>query len=164
LRSSHKGSGVEIADGFPSSLVEVLHEPFVVVGVGDDPVDVLDEEEAGVDFVCELEGSAPEVAPVFFPEPLASLRMRLARDSPNDKIHETTERSAWEGLDIVPDRSRSHGRVLHPLHEIGRSSSLPLDTTYSSRSATKEMESLFHSEVQSPDPRADREDADIPGT
>jgi hypothetical protein len=90
--------------------------------------------------------------------------VRHTWDSANDKIHETTERSAREGLEIVPDRSWSQGLVLHPRHEIGRRSSFPLDTTYNSRSATEEMESFFHSEVQSSHAGADREDANIPGT
>lgn len=65
LRSSHKGSGIEIVDGVPATVVEVLHEPLVFVGVGDEAGNVLDEEGVGADGFCELEGLGPEISFVF---------------------------------------------------------------------------------------------------
>lgn len=38
-------------------------------------------------------------------------------------------RSAIEGFEIVPDRCRIQGRVVHPGHESGRCVSFPLDVT-----------------------------------
>lgn len=164
LRSSHKGSGEEIVDGSPVSIDELLHESLVFVGMGDESGDVLDEEEVCSDRVGEVESKAKEFSLVFLALTETSLGVGLTRDAANDEIHESTELLAREGFEIVPDRCRSQGRVLHPRHEIGCCSSLPLDTTNNSWSASKEPQSFFHSEVQSADAGADREDSVIPGT
>ena len=66
-------------------------------------------------------------------------------------------RSAVEGSQIVPDKSRSQGRVRHPCHESGRGVSVSLDKANSSISGDCEMQS----EIQSSDAGAKADAANV---
>ena len=96
-------------------------------------------------------GGAPQVALVVLSELSAGEAMRLARDPPNDAIHEATPRAAVEGSGIAPHRSRSQETRSHrrdqvrdgegfPLHEHDRASAsnCQLDAEIKSTSAGAE--------------------------
>ncbi len=94
--------------------------------------DVLPREERRVGFVGDSdllveESRALSVEPGLLP----CDGEVLARSATNDAIHDATPRAAVEGADVVPDRSRSQGRVRHPCHETGRSEGFPLDVHHS---------------------------------
>lgn len=64
---------------------------------------------------------------------------------------------AVEGSEIVPDRSRSQGRVRHPRHEDGRGESVSLDMAHGAISGLCQMQS----EIQSSDTGAKAEAAKL---
>lgn len=66
-------------------------------------------------------------------------------------------RPAVEGSEIVPDRSRSQGRVRHPRHEDGRGESVSLDMAHGAISGFCQMQS----EIQSADTGAKAEAAKL---
>lgn len=75
--------------------------------------DVLDEHPPRAGLDDDPSGRAPQVAGVVAPEPLSGDRVRLARDSANDAIHEAAIASAREGSHIRPHRSRSQEARFH---------------------------------------------------
>ena len=89
----------------------------------------------------------PEVAGIIGTEPVACKRERLARITGSDEMNPAAPRLATEGSQIVPDRSRSQGRVCHPCHESGRGERVSLDMTHSSISGFGQMQA----EVKSAD-------------
>jgi hypothetical protein len=96
----------------------------------DVPSDVLEEGERSAGLVEDSPDFRPEVSRVVLSESLPSLRKRLAGITGSDKIHSAAPRSAVEGAQVVPYRSRSQGRLLHPCHESGCGSSVPFDETH----------------------------------
>ena len=70
-----------------------------------------------------------------------------------DQIHESTEASAVEGGEVVPDRSSTQRRFFHTLDESGRREGFPLNVTNSSISSLPKSE--FDPEVDSSDPCAE---------
>jgi hypothetical protein len=93
--------------------------------------DVLEETPFRGDFVDDPGDLGPEVAVVILTPPEAREREGLARIAPRDEMNAVAPRSAIEGSEIVPDNSRSQGRVRHPCHESGRCISVSLDITHS---------------------------------
>ena len=55
-------------------------------------------------------------------------------------MNAATSRAAVEGSQIVPDRSRSQGRVCHPRHESGCGETVSLDMAHSSISGLCDMQ------------------------
>ena len=66
-------------------------------------------------------------------------------------------RFAIEGFEIVPDRSRSQGRVRHPRHESGRGETVSLDIAQGSISGFCQVQS----EIQSSDTGAKADAAKV---
>jgi hypothetical protein len=102
--------------------------------------DVLKQDEGRFAFPDDAGDMRPEVAWVFVAPPSAGDRERRARISRCDNVHRTTPRAAIEGGNVVPDRCRRQGRVVHPRHEDGRSVGVPLDITHSPVSGQGDME------------------------
>lgn len=115
---------------------------------------VLAEQERCLAFLHNTQDVRPQVARIALRKTSAGERERLARVSRSDEIHCSAKASASEGREIVPDRRRIQGRVLHPRHEDGRSEGVPFDVANSSHS-TAEREP--NTEVQSTDARAEAE-------
>lgn len=118
--------------------------------------DVLQIDESGLHLANDSSDIGPEMALVVFSVALAGMRERLARVSRSDEIHRSTPRSAVEGLEIVPDRSRIQGLVLHPGHEDGRGESVPLDTHDGSCGWDRQLDG----QVETSDPRAEGENSE----
>jgi hypothetical protein len=55
---------------------------------------------------------------------------RLARVARRDDIHKSTPRVRIECGNIIPDRTRAHGRFFQPGYEAGSGVSLPFNSTY----------------------------------
>lgn len=116
--------------------------------------DVLDEDGGGL----ALEGDSDEVGPqgslVVVAGAGAGGGVGLAGQAGSEEIHLAAIRSAVEGREIVPDRSRIQGRVLHPRHEVGRCTGFPLNVTHGAYVAS---ECEVDSEVEHADPGAEVE-------
>ena len=122
---------------------------------------VLDEDPLGDDLSDDAGDVGPEVALVVVSCPLSGDGPRLARVARSDEIHDSTPRVAVEGLEIVPDRRRIQGLVLHPRHEDGRSVGFPLDVTHNSGPLAK---GKLESQIKSPGTAAKAKDVDRFGT
>jgi hypothetical protein len=115
-------------DPLESILVKVSSDG---VEVGRGPLgessDVLQEEKLRLDSAQDVPGDWPEVTAVVSSLTLAGGAVGLAWDAGNNESHAPQEILAWDGFEIVPDRSRVQGRAFHPGHENGRSTAFPLD-------------------------------------
>ena len=116
------------------------------------PADILQEDEAGSYLAKDPSNVRPKVPLVGLASPLARDGEGLAGVAGRDEIHSAAPRSAIEGREIVPDRSRIQGLVFHPGHEDARREGVPLDETNGPRSAGQ-----LGSEVEASDPGAERE-------
>lgn len=65
----------------------------------------------------------------------------LAWESRADAIHRAAERPAWEGFEIVPDRSSIQSRAFHPCHESGRCVGVPLNVSHGAIVVAERVES-----------------------
>jgi hypothetical protein len=65
---------------------------------------------------------------------------RLTREASSEDVHDATEEFAWEGVQVIPDRSLIQGRCFHPRHERGCGVAFPL-TVHHSFNAGSEHES-----------------------
>lgn len=119
--------------------------------------DILEEAPLGIDFPHDPGDVRPEVPGVVLALSVAAERERLAGIAGRDKMNAAAPRSAIEGSEIVPDRSRRQGRISHPGHEHRRGKSAPLDETHSSVSGFGEVKS----EVESADASAKAEAAKL---
>lgn len=114
---------------------------------------VLQEHELGSHFANDAPDLMPEPALVVDAEAQSSDGLGLAWISRSDEIHAATPRSTIEGGEVVPDRSRIQGRVLHPGHEDGRAEGLPLNSAHKSMVCSGESDA----EVESADAGAESE-------
>lgn len=110
------------------------------LGVLEEPVDVLEEDDGGLDLFDDADEVGPERALVVVPSSLPGDGVGLAREARREEIHDSTPRVAVEGREIVPDRRAIQGRVFHPRHENGRRESVPLDVTHGSNAHSSEPE------------------------
>lgn len=93
------------------------------------PSDVFEEEQPGPSLSKYAARRGPEVPFVREQLALSGEGMALTGDAGDDKPanHVRTEEVAREGLDRIPDRRDTQGRVFHPRHESGRCVGFPLD-------------------------------------
>ena len=119
--------------------------------------DVLEEAPLGSDFPHDPGDVGPEVAGIVLPPAQPGKAEGLAGITGRDDMNAAAPRSAVEGSQIVPDNSRSQGRVRHPCHESGRSTGVPLDETHSAISRLGKVDA----EVESRDPGAKAEAAKV---
>jgi len=84
------------------------------------PWDVFEEDPFRADFPDDPGDVWPEVAGIVFAFSQTGESEGLAWITGSDEMNAVAPRSAVEGFEIVPDRSRSQGRVRHPCHERGR--------------------------------------------
>lgn len=98
---------------------------------GDVAFDVLEEDEAGPDFVDDSGDFGPQMAGIGVAAAQSRLAEGLTGITGRDEMNAAAPRAAVEGSQIVPDSSRRQGLVFHPCHESGRRVSLPLDVTNS---------------------------------
>lgn len=101
------------------------------------PCDVLQEDELGSHVANDARDVRPDPSLVLLRVALAGEGDRLARESRRDDIHDSTPRSAVEGRDIVPDRSRIQGLRFHPRHVNGRGKGFPLDVAHATVSSAE---------------------------
>jgi hypothetical protein len=104
----------------------------VLQAKGEMPGDVLEEAPFGADLGDDAGDIGPEVARIRLAFALPREGKRLAGITGSDDMNASTPRTAIEGFEIVPDRSRSQGRIRHPCHESGRGETVSLDITGSS--------------------------------
>lgn len=114
---------------------------------------VLQEDEARSRIANDPGDGRPYPPIVFEPSASAGVGPGLAGEPRSDEIHRSTPRSAVEGLEVVPDRSRIQGLVLHPRHEDGRGEGFPLDVAHSPCGGLGEPDA----ELEPSDPGADGE-------
>lgn len=107
----------------------------------------------------DIRDGGPEPSVVLGPLPFTRDAPRLAGEPRNDSIHASAPAWAWEGCEIVPDRSATQGLVFHPRHEDGRRVGIPLDVTNGSPAHSESPEGLMDSEVKSADAGAKGEDS-----
>lgn len=119
--------------------------------------DVLEEAPFRPDLADDPGDIRPEVARVFFAKPMAGKAERLAGIAGRDEMNAAAPRQAVEGSEIVPNRSRSQGRVCHPRHESGRGETVSLDIANSSISGLCEVQA----EIQSSDTGAKADAANV---
>jgi len=119
--------------------------------------DVLEEAPLGADFTHDPCDLGPEVARIGLALAMPREAEGLAGITGSDDMNAAAPRSAVEGSQIVPDRSRSQGLVRHPRHESGRGETVSLDMTYSSVSGLCEMQA----EIQSSDTGAKADAAKV---
>jgi len=101
--------------------------------------DVFEEAPFGGDFADNAGDGGPEVAGIVLALAVARERERLAGITGRDDMNAAAPRSAVEGSQIVPNRSRAQGRVCHPRHESGRCETVSLDITHSAISGLCEV-------------------------
>lgn len=92
---------------------------------------VLEEDEGGCGLGDDPGDIGPEVAGVVGSTAVSAKAEGLAGITGSDDMNAAAPRAAVEGSQIVPDRSRSQGRVCHPRHESGCGETVSLDMTYS---------------------------------
>lgn len=109
--------------------------------------DVLEEAPFGLHFADDAGDIGPEVAGVVLAQAAAREGEGLAGIAGSDDMNAAAPRSAVEGSEIVPDRSRSQGRVCHPGHESGRGETVSLDIAHSAISGFSDVQT----EIQSSD-------------
>lgn len=114
---------------------------------------VFKEAPFGADLAHDPGDIGPEVAGVILAPAQAGEGEGLAGISGREDMNAATPRAAVKGSQIVPDRSRSQGRVRHPCHERGRGETVSLDITHSSESGFCEVKA----EIQSADTGAKAE-------
>lgn len=115
--------------------------------------DILEETPPGLDLGDDPRDVGPEVARVILASPEPREAERLARITGRDDMNAAAPRPAVKGSQIVPDKSRSQGRVRHPCHESGCCTCVPLDETHSAISWLGDVQT----EVKSCDPGAKAE-------
>ncbi len=93
--------------------------------------DVLEEAPLRRDLGDDPRDLGPEVARVVAAFAVPAQCEGLAGITGKDAMNAAAPRSAVEGSQVVPDRSRCQGRVRHPGHEDRRGESVPLDETHS---------------------------------
>lgn len=121
--------------------------------------DVLQKDPSGSNLPKAADEVSPDPPLVLGAAALSGLAPRLAREAGRDEIHLSAVSLAREGLEIVPNRRRIQGLLLHAGHESGRGEGLPLTVAHNSvSSAQGESET----ELQSPDSGAECEPS--PGT
>lgn len=94
--------------------------------------DVLEEAPSGADLADDPGDFGPEMPGIVGAKPGSRQAEGLAGIAGSDDMNAAAPRAAVEGSQIVPDRSRSQGRVRHPRHESGRGETVSLDMTHSS--------------------------------
>ena len=94
--------------------------------------DVLEKAPFRGDFGDDSGNVGPKVTRVRLAPPMAREREGLAGITGRDDMNAAAPRSAIEGFEVVPNRSRDQGRVRHPRHEAGRGETVSLDITHSS--------------------------------
>lgn len=75
--------------------------------------DVLDEDEAGSEYLGEALDVGPEVSLVCVLALLACDGEWLTRDAASDAIHDSSPRARVEGGEVAPDRRRIQGSFFH---------------------------------------------------
>jgi hypothetical protein len=104
------------------------------------PRDVLEEAPFRLGFGDDAGDVGPQVAGIVLAFPAPRIAEGLAGITGRDDMNAAAPWSAVEGSQIVPDNSRSQGRVRHPCHESGCCTCVPLDETHSAISGFGEMQ------------------------
>lgn len=131
VRGAHGRRGDMVPFRSPAARGQRLEDfPERVAGSCEQSRDVLDEEPPGFRLLDDAPALTPEPSLVVGAEPLTGEAIPLARDARTDEIHDSTEASAWEGREIVPDRCRVHGTLFHTICDDACSVGLPLDNTH----------------------------------
>ena len=93
--------------------------------------DVFKERPRRADFTNDACNIGPQMARVVLALAVARQGKGLAGITGSDDMNAAAPRSAVKGSQIVPDNSRSQGRVCHPGHEDGRGETVSLDVANS---------------------------------
>lgn len=101
--------------------------------------DVFEEAPFGSDLAGDPGDFGPEMAGIAVAEAVSGKAEGLAGITGSDDMNAAAPRSAVEGSQIVPYRSRSQGRVCHPRHESGRGVTVSLDMANSTISGLCEV-------------------------
>ena len=106
--------GEDVREPGPNKSGDVLQEDVARSHVSDDPGNVWPDPSLVID-TSTFAGGAEW----------------LAGETGSDDIHSSTPRCAVKGREIVPNRRRVQGRLVHPGHECGRCVAVPLNVTHS---------------------------------
>lgn len=112
---------------------------------------VFHEDEAGSHLANDPKELVDEVSVVVSAPLLSGARVRLARDSAKDEIHQSSIAFAVEPAHVEVNRRCAQGRLLHPLQEDGLGVGFPLNVAHHSS-----PEDSLDREVQSTDAGTDR--------
>jgi hypothetical protein len=104
------------------------------------PFHVFDCDEARSDLFNNPSAMRPKVSWIVCSTTASGVTERLARIARCDAIHDSAPRSAVEGCDIVPNRSRIQGLLFHLCHDSGRGVAFPLDVTNGSVVVAEKVE------------------------
>ena len=120
--------------------------------LSDEPRDVLQEHERRFHLANDPNDFWPEPALVCDTTAPAGEGPGLTREARSEAIHDATPRLAVERGNVVPERSRTKGRVFHPRHEDGRRKGFPFDESHNPGSRLGEDDS----EIETSSSGADR--------
>jgi hypothetical protein len=107
--------------------------------------DILEKAPLRRDLADDPRDLGPEVARIVPAAPLSGKGEGLAGITGKDAMNAATPRAAVKGSQVVPDRSRSQGRVRHPGHEDRRREGAPLDETHSAVSGFGQVQAKVES-------------------
>lgn len=91
------------------------------------PLDVLEEDELGLDLADDPGDLGPEVPGIVPPPPVAGDGEGLAGIAGKDEMNAAAPRAAVEGSKVAPDSSLRQAAVSHARREGRRGVGLPLD-------------------------------------
>jgi hypothetical protein len=106
-------------------------------------LDVFEEDKGRFDVSDNSSDIGPEMPRVSFSLLFSSTGKWLARESRSNDIHNATPRSAFEGMNIRPDRSLIHDSFLHTRNQNRGCVGFPLHITDGSKRGPCKLDSKF---------------------
>lgn len=109
--------------------------------------DIFAEDPSGSDLSDDPGDFRPQVPGIVATAARAGEAEGLAGIAGSDDMNAAAPCSAVEGSQIVPNRRRCQGRVIHPRHESGRRMSFPLDESHSAISWLGNMQAEIEARI-----------------
>ena len=122
--------------------------------------DVFQYDDPRADFSDQPLNVGPQVARIVCAMTLTGDAERLAREARRDAIHDATPRSAVEGADVGPHRSRRKGTVRHRRHQTRNSERFSFHETDDASCGNGQ----FEAEVESAAAATEAKDGEIVGS
>lgn len=109
--------------------------------------DIFAEHPSGSDLSDDPGDFRPQVPGIVATAARAGEAEGLAGIAGSDDMNAAAPCAALEGSQIVPNRRRCQGRVIHPRHESGRRMSFPLDESHSAISWLGNMQAEIEARI-----------------